>query len=61
VSDKLVNPDQYSGDSGFWMTSVTKEENVRRRVDVVRWLEERLEQGEKIAGSERTGVGVEYS
>jgi alpha 1,2-mannosyltransferase len=57
VSDKLVNPDQYNGDSGFWMNDVTKEEIVKRRADVVRWLEERVEQGEKIIGSERTGKG----
>jgi alpha 1,2-mannosyltransferase len=57
VSDKLVNPDQYNGDSGFWMNDVTKEEIVKRRADVVRWLEERVEQGEKIIGSEPTGKG----
>jgi hypothetical protein len=57
VSDRLVNPDQYNGDSDFWMNGVTKEEIVARRASVVRWLDERLAQGQKVLGSDQTGRG----
>ncbi|WRT66798.1 uncharacterized protein IL334_003761 [Kwoniella shivajii] len=58
ISDKLVNPDQYNGDSQFWMEDVTEEEIVRRRIDVLRWLKDRIDRGEEILGKEgKTGVG----
>ncbi|KAK8870048.1 hypothetical protein IAR55_000618 [Kwoniella newhampshirensis] len=58
LADKLVNPDQYNGDSGFWMDDVTTEEIVRRRADMVRWLEERVDKGEEVLGQDgKTGEG----
>ncbi|ODN99302.1 hypothetical protein I350_07468 [Cryptococcus amylolentus CBS 6273] len=58
LADKLVNPDQYNGDSEFWMEEVTEEEIVRRRADVVRYLSEAVERGEEVLGREgKTGKG----
>lgn len=59
VSDLLVNPDQLNGDGDFWKHTVDRDEVVRRRVQVVDWLRERVEQGRKILGdAEEGGRGI---
>ncbi|WWD15658.1 hypothetical protein CI109_100080 [Kwoniella shandongensis] len=58
LSDKLVNPDQYNGDSSFWMNDVTTDEIAKRRGDIVKWIAERVENGEEVLGAEgKTGSG----
>ena len=49
LSDKLVNPDQYNGDIGFW-NEIDQREIVKRRAGVVRWLETRIRNGEEVVG-----------
>ncbi|WWC85151.1 uncharacterized protein L201_000008 [Kwoniella dendrophila CBS 6074] len=59
LSDKLVNPDQYNGDAQFWIETVDQQEIVKRRYDIVRWITERIEKGEKVIGKKDglTGKG----
>lgn len=57
ISDKLVNPDQYNGDSEFWKKEVTKEVIVERRLGLVNWLVDKVEQGEKVVWEEGLGKG----
>lgn len=57
ISDKLVNPDQYNGDSGFWKNEVTKEVIVEKRLGLVNFLADRVEQGERIVWEEGLGKG----
>lgn len=57
ISDKVVNPDQYNGDSEFWKNEVSKDVIVERRLGLVRWLSEKVEQGEKVVWEEGLGKG----
>ena len=52
-----MNPDQYNGDVGFWRR-VDEAEIVRRRVQIVNWLDARLGRGESVMAVEgQTGEG----
>lgn len=56
LSDRLVNPDQLRGDRDFWR-GVDTAEIARRRTDVVKWLDRRVERGEAVLGGEGVGQG----
>lgn len=57
ISDKLVNPDQYNGDGDFWKYEVGKKEVALARISLVKWLESRLDEGEKVVWEEGLGEG----
>jgi alpha 1,2-mannosyltransferase len=57
VSNRLVNPDQYNGDSEFWKNEVTKEVITEKRAKLVTWLAGKAEQGEKIVWENGLGAG----
>lgn len=57
ISDRLVNPDQYNGDSEFWKNQVTKEVIIEKRSALVNWLGDKVEQGEKVVWEEGLGKG----
>lgn len=58
ISDNLVNPDQYNGDGDFWRDTVDVDEIVKRRVQVVNWLEDWYKSGriKSITGNGGKGI-----
>ncbi|WVR04935.1 hypothetical protein IAU60_001947 [Kwoniella sp. DSM 27419] len=58
LADKLVNPDQYNGEQDFWRNDVDTHTIVRRRSDIVDWLDQRARAGQAVLGEEsKTGSG----
>lgn len=57
ISDNLVNPDQYDGDSEFWRDWVTKDVIYEKRASLVQWLVDKVEQGEKVVWEEGLSKG----
>ncbi|KAK4684123.1 alpha 1,2-mannosyltransferase, partial [Tremellales sp. Uapishka_1] len=51
LADKIVNPDQFRGEADFWR-QLDKDEIVARRVEMVKFLEEKLGQGKEVVGHE---------
>jgi alpha 1,2-mannosyltransferase len=48
LSDRLVNPDQLNGDGEFWREDVDEEVIRKKRVEMVRYLVEVIERGDKV-------------
>lgn len=57
LSDKLVNPDQYNGDSPFWINEVDREMIIRKRAELVMNLASKVEEGEKVVWEQGLGKG----
>jgi hypothetical protein len=57
LADGLVNPDQYKGSIDFWKGEVGRDVILKRRAELVRWLEGRIEDGEQVVWEERMGGG----
>jgi len=57
LADGLVNPDQYKGSIEFWKGEVGRDVILEKRAELVRWLEGRIEDGEKVVWEERMGGG----
>lgn len=48
LSDRLANPDQVNGDGEFWRQEVDEDVVRRKRVEMVRYLVDVLDRGEKV-------------
>jgi hypothetical protein len=57
LADGLVNPDQYKGSIDFWREEVGRDVILEKRAELVRWLEGRIEDGEKVVWEEGMGGG----
>jgi hypothetical protein len=57
LADGLVNPDQYKGSIDFWKGEVGRDVILEKRAELVRWLEGRIEDGEKVVWEEGMGGG----
>jgi len=57
LADGLVNPDQYKGSIEFWKAEVGRDVILEKRAELVRWLEGRIEDGEKVVWEEGMGGG----
>jgi hypothetical protein len=57
LADGLVNPDQYKGSIDFWKGEVGRDVILEKRAELVRWLEGRIEDGEKVVWEEGMGDG----
>jgi len=57
LADALVNPDQYKGSIDFWKGEVGRDVILEKRAELVRWLEGRIEVGEKVVWEEGMGGG----
>lgn len=57
LADGLVNPDQYKGSIEFWKGEVGRDVILEKRAELVRWLEGRIEDGEKVVWEEAMGGG----
>ena len=55
LADGLVNPDQYKGSIEFWKGEVGRDVILEKRAELVRWLEGRIEDGEKVVWEEGMG------
>lgn len=55
-SDNMVNPDQYFGEIDYW-NKISTDDIAERRAQVVRWLENRINAGEKVIGEWDDGEG----
>jgi hypothetical protein len=57
LADGLVNPDQYKGSIDFWKEEAGRDVILEKRAELVRWLEGRIEDGEKVVWEEGMGGG----
>jgi hypothetical protein len=57
LADGLVNPDQYKGSIDFWRGEVGRDVILEKRAELVRWLEGRIQDGEKVVWEEGMGGG----
>jgi hypothetical protein len=57
LADGLVNPDQYKGSIDFWKGEVGRDVILEKRAELVRWLEGRIDDGEKVVWEEGMGGG----
>ena len=57
LADGLVNPDQYKGSIDFWKNEVGRDVILNKRVQLVQWLEKKMEDGQKVVWEEGLGSG----
>jgi hypothetical protein len=57
LADGLVNPDQYKGSIDFWKGEVGRDVILEKRAELVRCLEGRIDDGEKVVWEEGMGGG----
>lgn len=55
-SDNMVNPDQYFGEIDYW-NKISTGDIAERRAQIVRWLEGRINAGQKVIGEWDDGEG----
>lgn len=57
LAEGLVNPDQYKGSIHFWRDEVGRDVILDKRAELVRYLEGRVKEGEKVIWEEGMGGG----
>jgi len=57
LANGLVNPDQYKGSIDFWKGEVGRDVILEKRAELVRCLEGKIEDGEKVVWEEGMGGG----